>query len=649
MRCLPSLTLVGLLLSGISCHKAPAQPQNKAPATKANGALLTKTVVAKNETPSMEGQVIRYRVSFAGAAHHDLKVEGIIPTQGRGELTVMMPTWTPGSYKIRDYAKHLESFHATTMQGVPLKVEKTHKNRWHIWTRLADEIKVSYIVHCRKMSVRGNWLDSEMAILNGAPTFLNVAGASKASFSIEMVLPAHWQQVVTGLTSKRHQPNPTFHADSYDQLVDSPWLLGNPKLSAFSINGILHRMAYIGDTDWWDLKNITQDVKTVTQTIADFWGTLPYERYTYLNVIAQGRGGLEHLNSTLMLSDRWASKDRKSYLDWLGLVSHEFFHTWNGKRLRPHNLGPFDYENETYTKSLWVVEGLTSYYDDLLLHRSGLTTRKEYLSHLSKSIKQLQATPGRLKHALDMTSFDAWTKYYQQDKNFINTSVSYYTKGAVVGFLLDALLREHSHHRTTLDEVMVEAYQQFGAKKGYRVEDFKRVAEKMAGVSLDAFYQHAISGRGELDYSQALAFYGLRFTEDTLADESNHAQTLSLYLGWKLDLRGGKVWVKEILDNTPAYHAGVQVDDEVLALNGYRVLSTDLSAQLEHYSTGQLVEIAVSRMGKLKNLQGVLSQKPRTTWNLSPVEKPSPKQLQNLQRWLTLPSGAKASSSPLQK
>ena len=217
---------------------------------------------------------------------------------------------------------------------------------------------------------------------------------------------------------------------------------------------------------------------------AAFWGAAPYPRYVIFNLLTESGGGLEHKNACTLMSSRWKSRTREGYLDWLGLVSHEFFHAWNGKRLRPVELGPFDYEREVYTRGLWMVEGITSYYGDLMVRRAGFSTRKEYLKALGKTIEGVQTTPGRLVQSLDESSFDAWIKLYRRDENTGNSGVSYYTKGEVVAFLLDAKIRRATGGQRSLDDAMRLAYQRYSGERGYRPEEMRKVFEEVAGTGL---------------------------------------------------------------------------------------------------------------------------------------------------------------------
>ena len=263
-----------------------------------------------------------------------------------------------------------------------------------------------------------------------------------------------------------------YRAVDYDELVDSPIVIGNPAVYEFTVDDKKHYLVNVGEAGVFDGAKAAKDLEAIVREQRRFWGSLPYDRYIVMNVLTAvpgqiAGGGLEHKNSTLLIAGRWATRTRQSYLAWLELASHEIFHAWNVKRLRPVELGPFDYENENFTRSLWVVEGVTDYYGELLVHRAGLSTQVEYLDALSNKIEEVQTTPGRQVQSAELASHDAWIKYYRPDENSPNSSVSYYTKGAVLGFVLDARIRKATAGAKSLDDVMRAAYQKFSGSRGY--------------------------------------------------------------------------------------------------------------------------------------------------------------------------------------
>ena len=372
------------------------------------------------------------------------------------------------------------------------------------------------------MSVRTNWIESDFAFVNGAPTFLTLAGEPRRPHEVSIVPASGWTRSITALEpAVRPKPDTTaphtYSAPDYDTLVDSPILIGNPELYEFSVDGVPHVLANAGDTTFFDSSRVVKDLEAIVRAHKEFWGSFPYQRYVFINLLTEGGGGLEHARSSVLMGSRWATRTRKAHLRWLELASHELFHAWNVKRLRPIELGPFDYEREVFTPSLWVVEGITDYYGDVLVLRAGRSSAQEFLDSLSDKIEELQTTPGRAVRSVTQASMDAWIKLYRPDENTPNTAISYYTKGAVVAFLLDAKIRRATGGRRSLDEVMREAYARYSATHGFTPDEFRVLTEHVAGIDLGAFWRTAIESTEELDYSEALEVFGLQFR---LANES---------------------------------------------------------------------------------------------------------------------------------
>jgi predicted metalloprotease with PDZ domain len=343
------------------------------------------------------------------------------------------------------------------------------------------------------------------------------------------------------------------------------------------------------------------------------WGFLPYDRYIFFNMITESGGGLEHKNSTVLMTNRWSTRTRRAYLGWLELASHEYFHAWNVKRMRPAELGPFDYENENITRSLWIAEGFTDYYADLQVLRAGLQTRDEYLEDLSSTIELLQTTPGRLVQSAEMASFDAWIKYYRPDENSNNTSISYYTKGTVLAFLLDAKIRKATNGAKSLDDVMRLAYEKFSGPKGYTPEQFRAVIEQIAGRNLQGFWESAVEGTAELDYTEALDAFGLRFrpAAQQPADRASRP-----WLGVTTRNDNGRLVITQVQRGSPADVAGLNVDDEILAVDEFRVRADRLENRLEQYRSGDKVSVLVARREQLVRVPMTFGTEPQRAWRL---------------------------------
>ncbi len=537
-----------------------------------------------------------YTLSFEDRQAHMLDVAAEIPVDG-DSTELFMATWTPGSYLIREYARHVEGLEATTADGTVLEVVKSSKNRWQVDTRglEGDTFRLSYRLYCKGMNVRANFVDSDFAMLNGAPTFI-VPADLEGPYAITVERPAGWARTLTQLAPDDAD---SFTAPDFDWLVDSPIVVGNPSVQSFTVAGVEHLLVDIPDVDPWNSEKAAQGAKRVAEAQIDFWGVVPYERYLFLNVLGEAGGGLEHLDSTLMITSRFNTEDDDAYERWLGLVSHEHFHAWNVKRLRPKPLGPFDYQDEVYTRSLWIAEGFTSYYDDVLLARAGLITEDTYLDRMSTNIQRLLSTPGRQERPVSQASYDAWIKYYRRDANSVNTDISYYTKGSVVAMVLDARIRKLSKGDRSLDDVMRLAYERYSGESGYTPEQFVEVLSEVAGEDLSSFVDSLVNTTDEIPLGEVYEVFGLK-----RKPAPNDPTDAEAWLGIG---RSGDT-ITQVRADGPAWAAGLNVGDEILAVGMDR--ASDLSATLEQYAPGDEIEILVSRRGRLRRVPVTLSKKP---------------------------------------
>jgi len=575
---------------------------------------------------------VRYFVSFREPQTHYVSVEAHFPVAGHPEVEVFMPVWTPGSYMVREYARHVDGIQVSNPSGQPLSFAKSRKNRWQVETGGADEIRFSYRVYCRDMSVRTNWVEGSFALLNGAPTFIGLVGALHLPHEVRLELPNSWMTSITGLPESTSGHPHHYVAEDYDTLVDSPILAGNPAIYQFEVDGIPHFLVNEGEGGIWDGPRSAVDVEKIVRHCSRMWGSIPYRKYVFLNMLTEAGGGLEHRNSVCMMGSRWATRTPQAYIKWLDLVAHEYFHVWNVKRLRPAELGPFDYENENLTRSLWVAEGLTEYYTGLIVHRAGLCTQAEYLgtdtnprhASLSGLIAALQSTPGRLYQSAEQASWDAWIKLYRPDENSRNTSISYYVKGAVIGWLLDARIRRNTCGAKSLDDLMRLAFERFSGERGFTPDQFKAAAEEVAGTSLKNFFARTVESTEELDYSEALDWFGLRF-------RSTGPQ--KCWLGAETRVNHGRLIVSHVPRDTSAWNSGLNVDDEIIAIGDFRVRADKFPERLENYHPGDLVSLLIARREQVMRIELTLGEE-TGKWQLDLGPDATEPQKQNLENWL---------------
>jgi predicted metalloprotease with PDZ domain len=567
--------------------------------------LLCTVVLAAGAQPL---EPIRYTLRFPAPHTHYVEIEAAIPTGNRPQVEVYMATWTPGSYLIREYERHVEAVTATAA-GKPLTVVKSVKNRWRISTGGAAAVTLRYKVYSREMTVRNNWVESAFAMINGAPTFITLVERAARPHEVRIELPQGWKSVQTALMPIAGSTN-AFRADDFDTIVDSPIIIGNPVTREFTVDGKKHVVVFEGDSALIDADRAAADVQKVVEAGKHVMGSLPYPHYYFMTMVTEQSGALEHKNSYLGMTGRYATRTRGAYMGWLGTLAHEYFHAWNVKRLRPVELGPFDYENENYVKTLWVAEGFTDYYADILPRRGGISTRDEFLDGLTGHIEQVQTTPGRLVTPVDMASFDTWIKQYRPDENTSNVSVNYYPKGAVIAFLLDARIRKATNGARTLDTGMQWAMQRYSGDKGYTPSQFYAVMSEAAGVDLKDWFARTAESTEELDYTEALDYYGLRF-------RPVDAKAAPAYWGGGTRNDNGRLIITSVRRGTPGLDAGLNVDDEILAIDDVRVRPAEgLAARLAQYRPGDKVAVLVARRDRLMTLNVTLGADPGRPFRL---------------------------------
>ena len=628
------------------------------------GALLiamTNGAFAQNNRATAINQAppgISYTVSMPRPYTHLLEVEMRIAQRdgeanAKSETELVMPVWTPGSYLIREYERHIQDFAATDNAGRALTWNKLNKNTWRVQTNGAREWRVTYRVYANELTVRTNELNDRHAFWNNAALLMYPEGFLRAPSTLRIVPPNTWQ-IATGLPAVADLQN-TFRAENFDVLYDSPVEVGTFQTLRFEVRGIPHRIVIDGEGNY-DAEKVRNDVQKIVETAANLMGELPYHDYTFiLNLRSTGGGGLEHLNSTALIFRRSGFRPESSYQGFLRLVAHEYFHLWNVKRIRPDALGPFDYTQENYTKLLWVAEGLTSYYENILTRRANLISDKDTLKDFAANIQNLQNTPGRLAMSVEEASFDAWVKYYRPDENSVNSQISYYDKGQILGLLLDLQIRQLSGGAHSLDDVMRYLYTEFFKQnRNYTPEDFQRACELQAGRSLDDFFRRYVRGREELDYNDALAGVGLRLITVSKAAGDNAPDNTAApreeaYLGANFSQDGERLLIRNVLSGAPAYDQGLNAGDQIVALDGIRIASingTDgkitsaaevLSARLADKRPGDTVRLTVFRADDLRTFDIKLGGRANVEYRIVPVEAATAQQSRNYQSWLGAP------------
>ncbi|MGB6297809.1 MAG: M61 family metallopeptidase [Rivularia sp. (in: cyanobacteria)] len=566
---------------------------------------------------------INYQVAMPNPQNHLFEVTLRLNSYSLSSLDLKMPVWTPGSYLVREYAKQLQDFSATS-DDKALNWRKIGKNHWQIDTDGISEVTVKYRIFANELTVRTNHLDATHGYFNGAAIFFRIPEFDKQAINVTIQTPPQWQ-VTTTLPVVKAQEN-TFVAKDFDTLVDSPFEIGTHQLHDFEVRGKPHQLAIWGKGNV-KVEPLIEDIKKIIEVEADMFGGLPYEKYLFLlHLSAQAFGGLEHKDSCSLIYRRFGFSDRDKYERFLQLVAHEFFHLWNVKRIRPKELEVFDYDQENYTPSLWFCEGTTSYYDLLIPLRAGIYDTSSYLINLSKEITRYQTTPGRKIQPVSESSFDAWIKLYRQDANSPNSQISYYLKGEMITLLLDLMIRSRHKNQRSLDDVMLKLWHKFGKDEiGYTAEELKQIIESVAGTDLTEFYQRYIHGREELPFNEYLEPFGLELVEDTASEP---------FLGIKVVSNNGKESIKFVESDSPAQIAGIDAGDELLAIDGIKVTGKQLNERLQDYQPQDTIEITVFHQDELRNYSVTLAEPRAKKYEVVPVEKPSKDQKENFIQFL---------------
>ncbi|MDH3714867.1 MAG: PDZ domain-containing protein [Gammaproteobacteria bacterium] len=594
-----------------------------------------------------EGIVYRLRLERPQAHLFSVSLE--IATPAAAGQIVSLPAWIPGSYMIRDFARNVVGISAHS-DGESVAITKLDKQTWRC-AACQGPLRIDYEVYANDLSVRGAHFDNTRAFFNGTSVFLKVHGQEQAGHVVELdgCECATWE-VATTMQALDAQPwgFGTYHAADYDELIDHPTEIGTFRRIDFSARGVPHTLVLTGHAAY-DEARLGAALARVCEQHIDMFGTpAPMQRYLFLAlVLDDGYGGLEHRASSslhvardsLPLTETAAHDER--YVEFLGLVSHEYFHTWNVKRIKPAAFVPFDLSRETYTQLLWAFEGVTSYYDDLALARCGLIDRSEYLKLLARVISRVHRGAGRLRQSVAESSFDAWTKFYKQDENAPNAIVSYYAKGALVALALDLKLRLITTGRHSLDDLMRtlwKDYRETGA--GIGENDIQRIAEELAGESLSEFFALAVHGTQDLPLAELLADFGVEMQWYAAQNEDDKGGAwcdepgVRHSLGLRLRDEGGRCLITHVLEGGAAQAGGLSAGDQLLALHGLRITADNYRKRLERLPRDAPIQATVFRRDELLQLSVIVRLRSDDTCALRITANASAAQRERLAAWL---------------
>lgn len=583
--------------------------------------------VLKTTTPLINPE-LAYEVSMPHPGSHIFEVKLRVKNWQASTLNLKMPVWTPGSYLVREYAKHIQDWQAQDAQTDAILVsKKLSKNHWQIKTNNSREIIVSYRVYANELSVRTNHLDHTHGYFNGAALFCYIPDYENQPITVKIVVPyANWR-VTTALPTINNQSH-TFLASDFDTLVDSPFEIGTHQVYEFEVLKKKHRLAVWGEGNL-EATRVIEDIQKIIEVEASLYEGLPYREYLFiLHLSSSGYGGLEHENCCSLNYPRFGFRAPEKYNRFMQLVAHEFFHLWNVKRIRPQTLENFDYSHENYTDCLWFAEGVTSYYDLLIPLYGGIYDAKTFLKSLSKDISKYLSIPGRYVQSLSESSFDAWIKLYRRDANSDNSQISYYLKGSLVSLLLDLLIRSRHQNQRSLDDVMRLMWQRFGQEEiGYTSQQLQEVIESVAGTDLSNFFRLYIDGTVELPLSEYLHWFGLKIKP--LSDSESVPD-----LGIQLEPDPQKAIIRFVRQDSPAALAGISPGDELLAINQLRVQSQELNERIKDYQPGDMIKVTLFHQEQLRTVTLELASPQPSGYEIVPIKELSNQQRQNYLGWL---------------
>ena len=576
---------------------------------------------------------VRYRVSMSRPHSHLFEVEAHFPP-GADVLAAVLPVWTPGSYLVREYARHIQDVSASTGDGQPLPLRRVDKRTFEV-RAAGREVRLSYRVYANDLTVRTSHLDDTHGYFNGATLFLYSEALRHQEHRVTICAPAGWE---TFCALERRGEE--LIARNYDELIDSPFEIGPHQPLSFTAAGVPHQVVTWGENGL-DRERLAEGLQRIVEAEARLFDGLPLSRYLFLILLTdKGRGGLEHQASTSLLFPRAGLSTPKGWEDFLSLAAHEYFHLWNVKRIKPRALVPVDYSQEVYTQLLWAFEGITSYYDSLVVRRAGLISPARYLTRLGETLTALHTTPGRKVQTLAESSLVAWIKHYRPDENSPNSAVSYYLKGEVVAALLDLEIRKATADQRSLDDVMRLLWRSYGDERGVPEDGVEAAVAEVTGRDMKPFFDRAVRSTEDLDYS-AFLHVGLEARTRIREAPSDKGGSPPRLKAGELRARGwlgitpkGSSTIGSVLDGSPAMEAGLYADDEVLALDGYRADAAALVARCEEKKPGERVRICVFRRDKLLEIPVTLGTKPADAFYLSKVDKPTDAQRAAFQSWL---------------
>ena len=550
------------------------------------------TLVVLINSVLLFGQKINYKLKMPNPQSHYFEVEMILEGFKEKQLELKMPVWAPGSYLVREFSKNVNQVLAFDDNKTAIKTIKTAKNTWQLQNASkGKKIIIKYEVYAFELSVRTSFLDLTHGFVSGSGVFMYVNSHQQLPGQLEIIPYYEFKVISTALPlstiSISSDGSKVFDFLNYDHLVDCPIEIGNQVEFQFMASGVKHTVAMYGDGNF-DIDKLKVDMPKVIEAETQVFGENPNKDYLFIvHNVVDGQGGLEHMNSTTLSVNRW-SYSGADYLGFLNLVAHEYFHLWNVKRFRPIELGPFDYDKENYTSLLWVMEGFTSYYDELIMRRAGLMSQEEFISKIQNSINYVEGSVGSRVQSVAHASFDAWIKAYRPNENSSNTTMTYYSRGQIIAAVFDLMIIDKYKGKKCLDDFMRYVYVKYAKelKRGITDQEFKQELENFLEMDLAIFYAKYIDGTEIIPYAEYFSKVGV----DVIYSGSKKPS-----FGASVRQEGGNVVVKTVRSGSSAEMAGISVNDEIIACNGFRVNQGSLESTMNALKENEQVELLLSR------------------------------------------------------
>ena len=568
---------------------------------------------------------LRYTLSMPRPSSHifevTIDVTGL--PSGGDAFDLLMPVWRPGRYLILDFAGGVLRFESHTSGGAPLEWTRPDKSTWRIRTAGAANIRAHYEVYADEFDLRTRGLDDEHAFVNGTSVFMYSPECRDRPCDLTVVPPRGWH-VTTGLDSTAVN---RFLAPNYDELADCPLEIGTQEDFAFDAEGVPHVLSIFGGGNW-EPDTLIRDIGKIVRVNREFWGSLPYRRYVFLlHCTPNEGGGTEHVNSTIMGIQPFVFRNQEAYRGFLGLVSHEYFHTWNVKQIRPAALVHPDFQKENYTEELWMAEGTTSYFDGVLLVRAGLSTRSRFLEGVARAVYNDRLRPGNRVQSIALSGFDAWTKYWRGNRESFNEESDYYEKGAAASLVLDLEIRHATGGTRSFGDVLRGLYRRFPRTgRGYTNADVRACAAEVGGKEMTAVFDSLVYGTAPIAWERVLAYAGLELIP---ADGAP-----AVWTGMDVAESGGRTRITRVIAGSPSYGAGLDAGDEIVAFEGGRISSAALQERLKDFRAGQSVRVTVFRNDRLRDFVVHLEPPAVTPYRITESVNMTPGEKAILDGWL---------------